>query len=121
MNLGIRHYSIVTALTCLIVTTGLLLKDSDHGTLLFSKSDVFWIGMIFFVISYCFVWVGGACISFIVRLLTDNVIAILVVFFIIALNLYFIGVWLDDATVWLSSIYSIIFGLIDGWLGKKRK
>lgn len=121
MPLGIRHYSIVTVLTCLIVTIGLLAIDDDSGTLLWDKSDILWIGFIFFAISLSFVYVGGAVISFIVRLLTDNVIAILAVFFIIALNLYFIGIWIESMDLQIASVYTIVFGLFDGWLGRTRQ
>lgn len=121
MSLGIRHYSIVTVLTCLMVTIGLLAIDDDSGTLLWDKSDILWIGFIFFAISLSFVYVGGAVISFIVRLLTDNVIAILVVFFIIALNLYFIGIWIEYSEWQIVPIYTMVFGLLDSWLGRKRK
>ncbi|WDF51110.1 hypothetical protein PQ460_01245 [Paenibacillus sp. KACC 21273] len=65
------------------------------------------------VFDYCFVWVGGAVISFIVRLLTDNVIAILAVFFIIALNLYFIGIWIEYSEWQIAPFYTMIFGLLD--------
>lgn len=62
MSLGIRHYSIVTVLTCLIVTIGLLTIgllaiDDDSGTLLWDKSDILWIGFIFFASSLSFVYV----------------------------------------------------------------
>lgn len=121
MPLAIRHYSIVTALTCLIVTIGLLLITKNSDPLLFNTSDTVWIGLIFFAVSYCFVWVGGAVISFIVRLLTDNVIAILAVFFIIALNLYFIGIWIEYSEWPIAPFYTMIFGLLDSWLGRKRQ
>ena len=121
MGLGIRYYSVVIALTCLIVTIGLLIIDVDRGPLLVSQSDIVGIGLCFFAVSYSFVWIGGAVISFIVRLLTDNVIAILVVFFIIALNLYFIGIWIEYLEWQIGSIYTMVFGLFDSWLGRKRK
>ncbi len=55
MGLGIRYYSVVTALTCLIVTIGLLIIDVDRGPLLVSQSDIVWIGLCFFAVSYSFV------------------------------------------------------------------
>lgn len=115
----LRHYLLVALFSSLISSVFFMIVSPQSEPMLFSQNDIVLFTIFFAAISYCFVLIGGALVSSIVRYFTSTKLIIFLVFLILAFVLYLINPLVPSSILLIASTNSFLFGMFDVLFDRK--